>query len=108
MKKLLVIAILMLALVFTVVACNNEPVVDETTVADTTAENPTEAPTAEPTAEPTEEATKASDSETPTSEPSTDSETQPEQGGCKSSITMGFVVMLAFTAAVVLKKRKED
>ena len=30
MKKLLVIAILMLALVFTVVACTTEPVVDET------------------------------------------------------------------------------
>ena len=59
MKKLLVIAILMLALVFTVVACNNEPVVDETTAADTTAETPTEAPDEDATTEEatTEEAT---------------------------------------------------
>ena len=49
MKKLLVIALLMLALVFTVVACTQDPVDPETTPADTTvAENPTEAPTAEP------------------------------------------------------------
>ncbi len=57
MKKLLVIAILMLALVFTVVACNNDPVTEETTLGDTTVETPTEAPTAEPdetTAEPEE------------------------------------------------------
>ena len=47
MKKLLIIAILMLALVFTVVACNNEPVVDETTADTTVDENPTEAPTDE-------------------------------------------------------------
>ena len=48
MKKLLLIATLMLALVFTVVACNNDPVTEETTLGDTTVETPTEAPTAEP------------------------------------------------------------
>ena len=55
MKKLLLIAILMLALVFTVVACNNDPVVEDTTADTTVAEDPTEAPTAEPTDEPTAE-----------------------------------------------------
>ena len=58
MKKLLVIAILMLALVFTVVACDKTPAGTDTTAADTTAaETPTEAPTEEPTEEtPTEAA----------------------------------------------------
>ena len=53
MKKLLVIAILMLALVFTVVACDKTPDATDTTVADTTVETPTEAPT-DPVADPTE------------------------------------------------------
>ena len=71
MKKLLVIAILMLALVFTVVACNNEPVVDDTTAADTTAETPTEAPSEDAT---TEEATteEATTEEVTTEEPTVD------------------------------------
>ena len=81
MKKLLLIAILMLALVFTVVACNNEPVVDETTVADTTAEAPTEAPTEEATTEePTEEATteEATTEEATTEEATTEEATTEE------------------------------
>ena len=74
MKKLLLIAILMLALVFTVVACNNDPVVDDTT-ADTTAEAPTEAPTEDAaTEEPTEEAT----TEEPTEEATTEEVTTEE------------------------------
>ena len=48
MKKLLLIAILMLALVFTVVACTGGETPDDTTVGDTTVETPTEAPTDEP------------------------------------------------------------
>ena len=48
MKKLLLIAILMLALVFTVVACTGGKTPDDTTVGDTTVETPTEAPTDEP------------------------------------------------------------
>ena len=80
MKKLLVIAILMLALVFTVVACNNDPVVDETTVADTTVEAPTEAPTAEPTDEstetPTDETTEEPSEESTTEEPTEDPTTE--------------------------------
>ena len=83
MKKLLVIAILMLALVFTVVACNDDPVVDETTADTTVAENPTEAPTAEPTDEPT------------------------KKGGCGSAISFGMVSVFAAAAVVALKK-KED
>ena len=80
MKKLLVIAILMLALVFTVVACNNEPVVDETTAADTTAETPTEAPDEDATTEEatTEEATteEATTEEATTEEATTEEPTQ--------------------------------
>ena len=78
MKKLLVIAILMLALVFVVVACDKTPDTTETTVADTTAETPTEAPTdpAEETTEetptdPAEETTEAPTEETPTEAPTT-------------------------------------
>ena len=55
MKKLLVIAILMLALVFTVVACTEEKPGTDTTVGEnTTVETPTEAPT-----DPSEETTEA-------------------------------------------------
>ena len=64
MKKLLLIAILMLALVFTVVACTGGETPDDTTVGDTTVETPTDAPTEEPTDAPTEEPTDA-----PTEEP---------------------------------------
>ena len=78
MKKLLLIAILMLALVFTVVACNNDPVTDDTTVADdTTAETPTDAPTGEATTEaPTEEEpTEEVTTEAPTEEVTTEEPT---------------------------------
>ena len=68
MKKLLVIAILMLALVFTVVACNNDPVTEETTLGDTTVETPTEAPTAEPE-DPTEPEETTEEPEETTEEP---------------------------------------
>ena len=58
MKKLLTIAILLLALAFTIVACTESNQPDDTTVADdTSVEIPTEAPTNEPdetTAEPDE------------------------------------------------------
>ena len=64
MKKLLLIAILMLALVFTVVACTGGDTTNDTTVGDTTVETPTDAPTEEPTDAPTEEPTDA-----PTEEP---------------------------------------
>ena len=70
MKKLLVIAILMLALVFTVVACTGGETTEDTTIGDTTVETPTDAPTEEPTDAPTEEPTDA-----PTEEP-TDAPTE--------------------------------
>ena len=57
MKKLLLIAILMLTLVFTAVACN-DGTTEETTAGDTTVETPTtEEPSVEATEEPTAEAT---------------------------------------------------
>ena len=68
MKKLLVNAILLLALVFTIVACTGGNNPDDTTVGDTTVETPTEAPTEEPTDAPTEEPTDAP-TEEPTEEP---------------------------------------
>ena len=71
MKKLLLIAILMLALVLTAVACDKTPAGEDTTVQDTTAETPTEAPTEEPT---TEEVT----TEEPTEEPTTEEVTTEE------------------------------
>ena len=74
MKKLLVIAILMLALVFTVVACTGGETTEDTTVGDTTVETPTDAPTEEPTDAPTEEPTDAP-TEEPTEEP-TDAPTE--------------------------------
>ncbi len=72
MKKLLLIAILMLALVFTVVACTGGDTTDDTTVGDTTVETPTEAPTDEPD-DPTEAPTDKP--EDPTEEP-TDAPTE--------------------------------
>ena len=95
MKKLLLSAILILALVLTVVACTEEKPANDTTIADdTTVETPTEPPTdsseetteasttlsvdttEEPTETPTEEST-----ETPTEEPTeapTDAPVDPE------------------------------
>ena len=83
MKKLLIVAALMLALVFTVVACTGEPTTDGTTVADTTvAENPTEAPTEDATTEEatTEEATteEATTEEATTEEATTEEATTEE------------------------------
>ena len=75
MKKLLLIAILMLALVFTIVACTETPAGSDTTAADTTAETPTAAPTEEATTEapteeePTEEVTTEEPTAAPTEEP---------------------------------------
>ena len=74
MKKLLLIAILMLALVFTIVACNDQPAGDDTTVNDTTVETPTDAPTEEPTEEPTDAPTEEP-TDAPTEEP-TDAPTE--------------------------------
>ena len=85
MKKLLLIAILMLALVLTAVACDKTPAGEDTTVQDTTAETPTEAPTEEPTTEevtteePTEEpTTEEVTTEEPTEEPTTEEVTTEE------------------------------
>ena len=80
MKKLLLIATLMLALVFTAVACTGGEEPADTTVADdTTVETPTEAPTAEPE-DPTEpeETTEAPEETTAEPAPETDPETEPE------------------------------
>ena len=78
MKKLLLIAILMLALVFSIAACTGGDTPDDTTVGDTTVETPTDAPTEESTDAPTEEPTDApteEPTETPTEEP-TDAPTE--------------------------------
>ena len=70
MKKLLFIAILMLALVITAVACTGDKNPEDTTIGDTTVETPTEAPTAEPD-DPTEAPTAEPDdpTEAPTDKP---------------------------------------
>ena len=70
MKKLLLIAILMLALVITAVACTGDKNPEDTTIGDTTVETPTEAPTAEPD-DPTEAPTAEPDdpTEAPTDKP---------------------------------------
>ncbi len=97
MKKLLVISLLLLALVFTVVACTDDDVTADTTVAETTGtEEPTAAPTvAEDTTaaeEPTEapETTEASDPDTtkapePTKEPETTK--KPEEKPTEPEVT---------------------
>ena len=60
MKKLLIIALLMLALVITAVACQPTPDEPDTSADEvTTAETPTEAPTEVPTEKPTEAPTEA-------------------------------------------------
>ena len=74
MKKLLLIAFLMLALVITAVACTGGDTTDDTTVGDTTVETPTEAPTDEPddpTEAPTDRPEDPTDTptEAPTDEP---------------------------------------
>ncbi|MBP3571457.1 MAG: discoidin domain-containing protein [Clostridia bacterium] len=84
MKKLLLVAILMLALVFTIVACTGGETPDDTTVGDTTVETPTDAPTEEstdgatdaPTEEPTDAPTEEP-TDAPTEEP-TDAPTEPD------------------------------
>ena len=63
MKKLLLIAILMLALVITAVACTGDKNPEDTTIGDTTVETPTETPTEAPTVEPDDP------TEAPTAEP---------------------------------------
>ncbi len=70
MKKLLLIAILMLALVITAVACTGDKNPEDTTIGDTTVETPTKAPTAEPD-DPTEAPTAEPDdpTEAPTDKP---------------------------------------
>ncbi len=77
MKKLVLLAVLLLALVFTVVACDKTPAGDDTTVADTTVETPTEESTTEA---PTEEATteEATTEEATTEEATTEEATTEE------------------------------
>ena len=79
MKKYLLLALLVLALVVTAVACDKTPDTSADTTAPTTeapTEEATEAPTEEPTAAPTEEATEAP-TEEPTEAP-TEEVTEPE------------------------------
>ena len=82
MKKLLVIALLMLALVITAVACQPTPDEPDTSADDvTTAETPTEAPTDEPStpAPETEPETPAPETPAPETDPETPApETDPE------------------------------
>ena len=83
MKKLLLIAILMLALVVAVVACDKTPDVTDTTAEDTTVETPTEEATTEETTEETtteEETTEeATTEEETTEEVTTEEETTEEE-----------------------------
>ena len=77
MKKLLVIAILMLALVFTVVACDKTPDATDTTAEDTTVETPTETPVEDATEAPSEEEPTAEETtEAPTEEITTEAPTE--------------------------------
>ena len=77
MKKLVLLAVLLLALVFTAVACDKTNSGDDTTVADTTIETPTEEATTEA---PTEEATteEATTEEATTEEATTEEATTEE------------------------------
>ena len=95
MKKLVLLAVLLLALVFTAVACDKTNSGDDTTVADTTVETPTEESTTEA---PTEEAT----TEAPTEAPS---ETEAPAGGCGSVIGFSAIAVLAAAAAAVALKK---
>ena len=118
MKKLLLIAILMLALVFTVVACTETPAGTDTTASDTTAETPTEeatteAPTEEtPTEEvtteaPTEEVTTDAPVEETTTEASTEApETEAPKGGCGSVIGFSALAVLALGGALCIKRKE--
>ena len=95
MKKLLLIALLMLALVITAVACNDDPVEPGTSGDEvTTVETPTEAPTDEPS------------TPAPETDPETDAETEAPKKGCGSSVALGSaVILMAMAAAVALKKK---
>ena len=91
MKKLLLIAILMLALVFTVVACTGGETTEDTTVGDTTVETPTDAPTEEPTDAPTEEPTDAPTEEptdAPTEEPTDAPTEEPTEAVTEPTVTL--------------------
>ncbi len=81
MKKLLLIAVLMLALVLAAVACTETPDEPGTSADGTTAETPTVAPTEEPTQtleEPTEEPTEVP-TEMPTEEPTEEPTEKPTE-----------------------------
>ena len=80
MKKLLLIAVLLLALVFTVVACTETPDEPDTSADDVATETPTEAPTDEPE-DPTEAPTDEPDdsTEAPTDEPDDSTEAPTEE-----------------------------
>ena len=104
MKKLLLIAILMLALVFTVVACTETPAGTDTTAADTTAETPTEEATTEA---PTEEVTTDAPVEETTTEASTEApETEAPKGGCGSVIGFSALAVLTLGAALCIKRKE--
>ena len=114
MKKLLLIAILMLALVFTVVACTGGETPDDTTVGDTTVETPTEAPdTDEPdtpapdTDEPETPAPDTDEPETPapdtdepdTKEPETPTPSEPTVTLDKTEYQVGESIMISATGS---------
>ena len=121
MKKLLLIAILMLALVLTAVACTGGDTTDDTTVGDTTVETPTEAPTDEPddpTEAPTDKPEDPTDKpEDPTDEPEvptekpteapTDAPTEPETADPADPVWIidadGLAAMTTANAATVEK-----
>ena len=117
MKKLILFAVLMLALIMTAAACNTgddngEPPVstDAVTEAPTEAvtEQPTEAPTtAEPTTEaPTSEPTTEAKTEEPTEAPTTEAPAQ--KGGCGAVISGSAIIAIAVLAVPVFVRKKRD
>ena len=111
MKKLLLIALLMLALVITAVACTEDPVEPGTSAEDvTTAETPTQAPATEPdetpapeTNEPETPAPGTDEPETPapeTDEPETPApETEPTVTLDKTEYQIGESIMISATGS---------
>ena len=109
MKKLVLLAVLLLALVFAVVACNQAPASNDTTVADTTVETPTEEATTEETVieeATTEEATteEATTEEAATEEATTEETTTEEVTEAETPAVEKLVIDISTTVAVATEE----
>ena len=82
MKKLLIAALLILAVVFTVVACTDEPIVEETTDSANVETPTTEEPSQDATEEPSQDAT-----EEPSQEPDTPAPVTTEEPDTPAPVT---------------------